>query len=87
MESLRRLWKKPTERGFGFNEIQLHQDLWGQWTLTCGVSAARRSGKTIVLPTVPTGTPWPKRNKSAGGGYNTVYTRFSCVGLTGRNRT
>jgi predicted DNA-binding WGR domain protein len=34
MESLRRLWKKPTERGFGFNEIQLHQDLWGQWTLT-----------------------------------------------------
>ncbi|MCC8999828.1 MAG: WGR domain-containing protein [Candidatus Contendobacter sp.] len=27
-------WEKPTERGIRYYEVDLHQDLWGEWLLT-----------------------------------------------------
>lgn len=33
MASGRWRWEKATERGVRYYEVQIHQDLWGQWVL------------------------------------------------------
>ena len=33
-EDIHRRWEKPTARGVRYYQVDLHQDLWGEWLLT-----------------------------------------------------
>jgi predicted DNA-binding WGR domain protein len=33
-ESIHLRWEKPTARGVRYYQVDLHQDLWGEWLLT-----------------------------------------------------
>lgn len=35
MDWIRLRWEKPTDKGIRYYEVHLHQDLLGDWVLTC----------------------------------------------------
>ena len=45
------LWEKPTARGVRYYQVDLHQDLWGEWLLTQSWGRrGTRLGRVRVAP-------------------------------------
>ena len=53
-ESIRLRWEKPTERGVRYREVDLDQDLWGEWRLTR--AWGRRGTRLGQIRVVPCGS-------------------------------
>ena len=50
-EAIHLRWEKPTERGIHYYEVDLDQDLWGEWLLTQAWGRrGTRLGQIRVVP-------------------------------------
>jgi hypothetical protein len=53
-QGIRLRWEKPTARGVRYYQVDLHQDLWGEWLLT--QAWGRRGTRLGRVQAVPCGS-------------------------------